>query len=359
MHLLPIARARDKPSPWQAVAVLAAVCRSGRAPVRWSENQTGRVVLRSGARRPRPHRARPLAAATKSRARPDIECPRDFLPVLLQLLTHVAIVCGRRRWRPPIVGLPHPNPCGCSARPNWASVLSVCLCLIFSVGVSRPVALLCASVCFSALLVVAVTLLPLLVRLYVVAAYWLLLSGLPPVAAAAPVLWGLLLFLYVRPCLRWPRPISVPLLLWLFSFSRRILRALPLAVAPYILRARVGPSASLQGGRQTLPVVLSMFSVVLSRWRRRKGRAIWANPQTIPRHECRAPAVWERGQTHALGVAGVRPCALAVAAAPPSCSAEKTGTGTRPAAPYARAREECRERPFSRPHENAPTRAIR
>lgn len=173
-----------------------------------------------------------------------------------------------------------------------------------------------------------------------VAAYRLLLSVLPPVAAAAPVLWRLLLFLYVRPCLRWPRPIPVPLLLWLFSFSRPAAAvSLPLAVAPYILRARVGPSASLQGGRQTLPVVLSMFSATLSRRRRRKGRAIWVRPQTIPRHECRAPASGERRQTHAKGVAGVRPCALAVAAAPPSCSAENTGTRTRPAAPTrARAR---------------------
>ena len=146
-----------------------------------------------------------------------------------------------------------------------------CLCLLLALVLcaARLGLLVCALVWFSVVLVLVVALLPLLVRGCVGRCVWLLLSGLPLAAAAAPVLVVLFLLSLWRPCLLWPRPLFLPLLVWLLSFSRRPRAApLPSARCALLPRARVGPSASRQGGRQTLPVVLSMFSVKLSCWRR-------------------------------------------------------------------------------------------
>ena len=107
--------------------------------------------------------------------------------------------------------------------------------------------LLSASVCFSALLLLAVNLVCLLVRGLASRCSWLSLAGLPRAApGVAVVVWWLLLSL--RPGLPWLLPLFPPLLVLVFSFPRPgAPGSLSLAVAPSCLGRGWGPSARLRG----------------------------------------------------------------------------------------------------------------
>lgn len=124
---------------------------------------------------------------------------------------------------------------------------SLLLSLGLVVCASRLVLMVGALVRLSALSLLAVCLLPLLVRLSASRCLWLWLPGLPRAAPGAALLVWLLL-LSLRPCLPWLLPLSVVLRLLVFSFPRLVPRALPWLVAPSFVRARVGPAARLLWG---------------------------------------------------------------------------------------------------------------
>lgn len=175
---------------------------------------------------------------------------------------------------------PHPNPWGVSVLPLWAALPGLCLCLFLCVGAARLVLMVCALVRLSALLLPALLLVCLLVRLSVGRCVWLLLPGLPRVAAGVLLLWWLLLSLRPRP--PWLLPLLV-VLLSLLVLPRRA-RPAPLSLARCALlpRARGGPlRRPSRCAVEALPVVHWLRWVCPPRLRRSRGLAIRARPQAF------------------------------------------------------------------------------
>lgn len=136
-----------------------------------------------------------------------------------------------------------------------------------------------ALVWLSALPLLAVSLLPLLVRGCVGRCVWLSLPGLP--RAASGVAWLLLfLLLSLRPCLPWLLPLLVVLWWWLLSVPRRPrpLRSRLLLRPASLGRGWAPPPPGMVGG-EALPGMLGLFFVMLSRWRRSGGPASRVRPR--------------------------------------------------------------------------------
>lgn len=134
---------------------------------------------------------------------------------------------------------------------------------LLSVCGSWSLLLLCAPICCSALLLLALLSVWLLVRLSALRRCWLWPSGLPRGAPGSGLLrW--LLPLLLCPGSPWLLPLSVPLLLVLLSFPRPgAPGSLPLALAPCVPRARVcRPAARLCGWSVGLLMVLPWLQIL-------------------------------------------------------------------------------------------------
>lgn len=148
--------------------------------------------------------------------------------------------------RPVVLGAPTRRP-GAAVASSRCGLPAVAVVLSLSVGVcvSRPVVMVGALVRLSVVLLLAVCLLPLLVRLLASRCVWLRLAAPGPARLVLLPVWLLSLFL-VLPGRVWacPPPLLVVVSLFLAPPAR--------PVAPSFVRARVGPAARLQGGASGL-----------------------------------------------------------------------------------------------------------
>lgn len=123
--------------------------------------------------------------------------------------------------------------------------VGLCLSLSVVVCVSRPVLMVAALVRLSVVLLLAVCLLPLLVRLSALRCVWLRRAAPGPARLVVLLVWLLSLVLVLLGRV-WACPSRLLVVVSLF------LVCVSLLVAPSFVRARGGPAARLQGGASGL-----------------------------------------------------------------------------------------------------------